>query len=138
MFRAVSFHSSLTQENSRQLELQQKRSLACILGAEYRSYSHALNVTSLPRLDKLREDACVKWAIKAQAQFQHTQLFPINQSEVDTRHRQHFKEYKCKGAKYYNSAVPSIVRALNAQQVHQAGSNRDIRLTTNSGEVILV
>ena len=39
MFGAVCYHSSLTQENSRQLELQLKRSLACILGSEYRSYS---------------------------------------------------------------------------------------------------
>ena len=138
MFGAVCFHSSLTQENSQQLELQQKRSLACILGSEYRSYSHALNVTSLPRLDKLREDACVKWAIKAQANPQHAHLFPINQGEVDTRHRKHFKEYKCKGAKYYNSAVPSMVRALNAQQIQPAGSSREIRLTTNSGELIIV
>ena len=123
---------------SRQLELQQKQSLACILGSEYRSYSHALNITSLSRLDQLREDACVKWEIKAQANPQHAHLFPINQSELDTRHRKYFKEYKCKGAKYYNSAVPSVVRALNAQQVHPAGSNRDIKLNTNSGEVILV
>ena len=138
MFGAVCFHSSLTQENSRQLELQQKRSLACILGSEYRSYRHALEVTLLPRLDQLREDACVKWAMKAQANPQHTQLFPINHSEVDTRSRQSFKEYKCKGAKYYNSAVPHMVRTLNSLQFQPAGSNKEVRITTNSGATIIV
>ena len=34
MFGAVCFHTSLTQDNSRRLELQQKRSLACILGLD--------------------------------------------------------------------------------------------------------
>ena len=43
MFGAVCFLSSLTQENSRQLELQQKRSLACILGSDYRSYRQTLS-----------------------------------------------------------------------------------------------
>ena len=138
MFGAVCYHSSLTQENTRQLELQQKRSLACILGSEYKSYSHALEVTMLPRLDKLREDACVKWAMKAQANPQHTQLFPINHSQVETRNRQFFKEYKCKGAKYFNSAVPHMVRTLNSLQFHPAGSNREVTIITNSGATIIV
>ena len=51
MFEAVCYQSSLTLELSRKLEVQQKRSLAVILGQEYRSYSHALNLTNLPRLD---------------------------------------------------------------------------------------
>ena len=38
MFGAVSFHSSLTQELSRKLELQQKKALAIILGSQYKSY----------------------------------------------------------------------------------------------------
>ena len=68
MFGAVRFHSSLTQEHSRKLKLQQKKlSLACILGLEYRSYSHALKLTSITRIDDLRSDACLKWALKAQA-----------------------------------------------------------------------
>ena len=92
----------------------------------------------LPRLDKLREDACVKWAMKAQANPQHTQLFPINHSEVDTRNRQFFKEYKCKGSKYFNSAVPYMVRTLNSLQFQPAGSNREVTVTTNSGATIIV
>ena len=35
MFGSVCFHSSITNEQSHRLELQQKRSLACILGSNY-------------------------------------------------------------------------------------------------------
>ena len=87
MLGAVCFHSSLTQENSRRLELQQKRSLACILGLEYRSYNHALSLISLPRLDDLRGEACLKWAVKAQANPHHKDLFPLNPSSVETRRK---------------------------------------------------
>ena len=60
MFGLVCFHSSLTQELSHKLELQQGISLAVILGSQYRSYRHSLSLTSLPRLDTLREEACLK------------------------------------------------------------------------------
>jgi hypothetical protein len=123
MFGAVSFHSSLTQEDSRKLELQQKRSLACILGLEYRSYSHALELTSLPRIDDLRSEACLKWAIKAQANPQHTDLFPRNPNLVETRQNKEFKEYFCRSAKFYNSAVPAMVRALNKANHRPAGNS---------------
>ena len=92
----------------------------------------------LPRLDKLRENACVKWAMKARANPQHTLLFPINHSEVDTRNRQFFREYKCKGSKYFNSAAPYMVRTLNSLQFQPAGSNREVTVTTNSGATIIV
>ena len=113
MFGSVCFHSSLTQELSQKLELQQRRSLAVILGSKYRSYRHALTVTSLPRLDLLREEACLKWALRAQSNPLHTEIFPLNTSVVDTRFRPKFKEYKCVSSKFYNSAVPYMTRALN-------------------------
>ena len=105
MFGSVCFHYSLTQEQSQRLELQQKRSLACILGTDYRTYSHALQLTSLKRLDTFRQEACLKWAIKAQKNPQHSDLFPENESTANTRHKQKYREYKCSGAKFYNSAV---------------------------------
>ena len=106
MFGAVSFHSSLTQELSRKLELQQKKALAIILGPQYKSYSNALAVTQLPRIDTLRKDISLKWAIKAQLNPKHTDLFPLRQTEVNTRSRYIFREYFCRSTKYYNSAVP--------------------------------
>ena len=67
----------------------------------------------LPRLDTLRKDISLKWAIKAQLNPKHTDLFPLRQTEVNTRNRYIFREYFCRSTKYYNSAVPWMTRALN-------------------------
>ena len=113
MFGAVSFHSSLSQELSRRLELQQKKALKIVLGSLYRNYRNALELTALPRLDTLREEACLKWALRAQSNPKHTELFPLNLSSADTRHKKKFKEYFCHSTKFYNSAIPSMTRSLN-------------------------
>ena len=78
MFGAVSCHSSPTQELSRKLDLQEK-AWAIILGSQYKSYSNALTLTQLPRLDTLHP--------------KHTDLFPLGQAEVNTRNRNMFREY---------------------------------------------
>ena len=123
MFGAVCFHSALTQEQSKRLELQQKRSLAIILGSNYQNYKNALVLTSLPRLDHLREKACLLWATKAQNNPQHSNLFPINESQANTRFRKKFVEYKCRGSKFYNSAIPAMTRALNQFESYKGLSN---------------
>ena len=120
MFGAVTFHSSLTQELSRRLELQQKKALKIILGPLYRSYRNALDITALPRLDTLREEMCLKWALKAELDPKHSALFPRNESTVDTRNRKEFKEYFCHSAKYFNSAIPSMTRSLNDYYANKA------------------
>ena len=135
MFGAVCFHSSLSSELSQKLELQQKRSFAVILGSSYRSYNHARSLLNLPRLDILREKACLKWALKAQANPQHAGLFPLIQSKVNTRHKKKFVEYFCHTTKYYNSAVPHMTRALNT---HFSRKSDKIVITTKSGIVISV
>ena len=113
MFGSVCFHSSLSAQLSQLLELQQKRCLAIILGSQYRNYTHARSLVNLPRLDSLREESCLKWAIKAQNDPKHSHLFPLSQCEVNTRHRKKFTKYFCRTSKYYNSSVPHMTRALN-------------------------
>ena len=113
MFGAVCFHSSLSLEQRNIIELQQKRSLVIILGSDYRSYSQARSQTNLPELSQLREEACAKWALKAQASQKHSHLFPLNPSQVNTRHKKKFSEPLCKTARYFNSPVPSMIRILN-------------------------
>ena len=115
MFGAVCYHPALTKELSQLLEFQQKRALAIILGSKYQSYKNAVSLTSLPRLDTLRGEACLRWATKAQGNPLHADLFPLNPSEVETRWRPKYKEYKCRTDKFYRSAVPSMIRALNVQ-----------------------
>ena len=75
IFGSVCFHSSLSLEQRNLLELQQKQSLVIILRSDYRSYSQARSQTNIPELIQLREEACVRWALKAQASQKHT-CFP--------------------------------------------------------------
>ena len=113
MFGAVCHHLSLNLDQRNMLELQQKRSLIIILGNNYRSYSHARSLTNLPELNQLREEACKKWAKKAQTSPKHSHLFPLNPSRVETRQRNKFSEPLSRTAKYFNSPVPSMIRTLN-------------------------
>ena len=81
--------------------------------ATYKSYSQARSRTKLPELNQLRQEACEKWALKAQASPKHTHLFPLNPSQIETRHKMKFSEPLCKTARYFNSPVPSMIRTLN-------------------------
>ena len=113
MFGAACYHSALTSDQSDRLELQQKRSLAIILGKKYRNYENARALVNLPKLRSLRESVCLKWALKAAANPQHSHLFPLNQGTIPTRNRQKYIEYHCKGSRFYHSAVPAMTRNLN-------------------------
>ena len=127
MFGAVCFHSSLTAEQSNMLERQQLTCLATILGSEYTTYSRALQLTNLPSLATLRQEACFQWAVKAQVSPQHSHLFPTRPSSHNTRSGTVFQEYQCR------SAVPAMARLLNSLGVAPAGTGTT---TTNSGAVI--
>ena len=132
IFGSVCYHSALKLHQRSQLELQQKRSLAIILGNKYRSYDQARDLLKLPSLEELREEACAKWACKAQASRQHQHLFPKKNSIVQTRTRKEYLEQNCKSAKYFNSAVPSMIRSLNRLE---ADRKNPVTLTTKSGIV---
>ena len=136
MFGAVCFHSSLTGEQSQLLERQQLTCLATILGSEYTTYSRALRLTNLPSLATLREEACLKWAIKAQASPQHSHLFPTRPSN-NTRSGTVFQEYQCRGERYYRSAVPAMARLLNFRGVTPVGTGTGT-ITTKSGRIIQI
>ena len=135
MFGAVCYHSSISLELSQRLELQQKRSFAIILGPKYSGYKGACDSLNLPRIDKLRDLASLKWAMKAKDNSKHSHLFPLNKCPVETRNKKKFSEYSCKSAKYFNSAVPYMTRLLNS---HYEKREDKITITTNSGLVITV
>ena len=130
MFGSVCFHSSLSSDLSQKLELQQKKSFAIILGNQYRSYQHACSLLELPRLDFLREKACLKWALKSKQNPKHSHLFPLNTSKVDTRQKRKFVEYFCHSAKYFKSAVPYMARMLNT---YYESKPDKMTIVTNSG-----
>ena len=63
-FAAPVFHSGLTKDQSRQIEMVQKKALAIILGKNYNNYEHALSNLNLDRLDTRRTTLVLNFAMK--------------------------------------------------------------------------
>ena len=114
---SVVWHSTLTVEQSQNIENVQKLSLKIILGPSYNSYSHALELTGLDRLEVRREDRCLQFGIKSLLHPTHSKMFPVNAevltSTHNTRTKEHFLVNKAKSESYRMSAVPYIQRLLN-------------------------
>jgi hypothetical protein len=113
-FAAPVFHSSLSQEQSRQIEMVQKKAFAVILGRGYTSYESALLSLKQERLDKRRENLSYKFALKCTESTRHKTMFPPNPNyRPNMRHPKPYLEHKCHTSRYYNSTIPTLARLLN-------------------------
>ena len=81
---------------------------------------------------------CVDDHLICPASTQHRHLFPVRPNTMNTRSGQQFKEYQCRTAKYYTSAVPAMARALNARGISPTGSTMGTTITTTSGNLITI
>ena len=109
-----SCHSSLTIEQSGNIEMCQKKALAVILGNEYNSYESALAVLNLERLDHRRTTLCRKFAEKCTLSTRHANMFPKNtQIRHNTRKPKPFFEFMCETSRYFKSSIPYMARLLN-------------------------
>ena len=116
-FAAPVFHSSLSQDLSRQVEMVQKKAFAIILGKVYVSYESALETLQLERLDARRESLSHNFALKCTKSSQHNTIFPLNTNfRENMRHTKKFKEHQCRTSRYYKSAVPYMARLLNKKK----------------------
>ena len=113
-FAAPVFHGGLTQDQSRQLEMVQKKAFAVILGADYVSYESALLALDQERLDKRRLDLSYKFASKCTMSPRHSSIFPPNPNyRPNMRHPKPFMEHLCHTSRYFSSPVPFLARLLN-------------------------
>ena len=113
-FAAPVFHSSLTEDQSNQIELIQKKALAIILGNNYHYYQLALTHSKLERLDLRRENLCNKFAIKCTKDPRHSSMFPLNNKfRSNMRCPKKYLEYQCRTTRYFKSALPYLSRLLN-------------------------
>ena len=88
------WNSSLTLENSQNLERVQKTSLKIILKSEYNTYRNALELTSLTTLSERRLKLCLNFAKKCLKTQEMKQMFPLNLNKeaLNTRFREKFKD----------------------------------------------
>ena len=118
---SVAWHSTLTNEQSNNLESVQKLCLKIILASEYCGYENALEICGLDSLSSRREDKCLKYGLKSLLHPIHSKQFPLNMknSSVDTRKSEHFKVNWAKSESYRMSAIPYIQRMLNQHVKNQ-------------------
>ena len=113
-FAAPVFHSGLSQEQSRQIEMVQKKAFAIILGRTYTSYESALLSLRQERLDKRRQELSYKFALKCTQSHKHSSMFPPNPNyRPNMRHPKPYMEHLCHTSRYYSSPIPSLARLLN-------------------------
>jgi hypothetical protein len=115
-FAAPVFHSSLSKDLIRQVEMVQKKAFAIILV----SYESVLETLQLERLDARRESLSHNFALKCTKSSQHNTIFPLNTNfRENMRHTKKFKEHQCRTSRYYKSAVPYMARLLNKKSRSQ-------------------
>ena len=113
-FAAPVFHSSLTQVQSRKVEMIQKKAFAIILGHDYTNYATALNTLNQERLDVRREKLNLNFALKCIKSYQHRSMFPLNTNQRENmRNTKKYHEPLCRTDRYYRSSIPFMARLLN-------------------------
>ena len=117
-FASPVFHSGLSQEQSRRLEMVQKKACAIILGKDYVSYENALTTLNLERLNARRTALTLDFAIKCSKSPKHSHFFPLNNvARENNRNTKKYKEFQCRTSRYYNSPVPYMARLLNNENL---------------------
>ena len=112
---SVSFHSSLTQEQSNKLEGIQRTCLKVILGEDYLDYQTALEICSLETLETRRKNRCLDFSLKCLKHPRNRRLFPKNSnlSSHDLRVQEPFTVNFARTSSYKNSSIPYCQRLLN-------------------------
>ena len=82
---SVVWSSSITSGESNDLERIQKVALRIILQSEYTDYNNALRITNLQTLKARRSFLSLKFAIKCTKSEKTCDMFPLNQTNIDTR-----------------------------------------------------
>ena len=106
------WHSSLTQENSEDLERVQKSAMRIILGDNYTTYDNALEILMLAKLSDRREKLSLKFAKNCAKNELTKELFPLNSIRCKEKYRvTHANTDRLK-----DSAVPYLQRLLNKDE----------------------
>ena len=88
---ATLWHSSITNGEKNDLERTQKVALKIIFGNTYTTYADALRWTGLDTLSARRSQLCLNFARKCTKNDKTKAMFPLNETDVDTRNWEHYK-----------------------------------------------
>ena len=108
------WNSSITQDDSDDLERVQKVALKVILKTQYQDYDQALHITGLQRLSERRNVLCLRFAKKCLRNKKTSSMFPLNpnyDSRLRNPEKYHVKFAHSDRLKF--SAIPALQRLLN-------------------------
>ena len=90
---AIVWHSSLTIENSEDLERVQKNAMYIIMKDTYTGYQNALKSLGLQTLSDRRRELCLRIALKCVKDGKNSDIFPLNPGnhKLKTRNKQKYK-----------------------------------------------
>ena len=114
---SVIWHSTLTVDQSQDIEHVQKVCLKVIMGDNYNGYDNTLESCGLQKLSVRREEKCLQFGLKSLLHPIHKTMFPVNPQILiqphDTRNSEHFLVNRAKSESYRKSTIPYIQRMLN-------------------------
>ena len=112
------WHSSITQENSDDLERVQKSALKIILKQRYKDYPNALKLLELDTLKQRREQLCLSFALICLKHPKFKKMFPENEKkhEMNTRENEKFKVHFAFTKRLQNSPIIYMQKLLNQNE----------------------
>ena len=113
-YAAPVWSSGITQSQRITVERIQKRACRIILGSGYHEYHSALHECKLDSLQSRRNQLCLSFA-KSLPSSKLRDLLPEDRptNSYNLRSRNTYTAYKCRTERFRNSALPSLIRALN-------------------------
>ena len=108
------FHSGLTQRQSRDIEMIQKRALKISLENSYHNYEVACILMSAEPLSYRRESLCLTFIKKAVKKGLHTDIFKLaDKTRVTRSSNTMLTECTCNTKRYFNSLLVYLSRIYN-------------------------
>ncbi|XP_072017051.1 uncharacterized protein [Amphiura filiformis] len=110
------WNAGITESQVLMLERVQKRALRIILGPDYLSYDHALELCNLTSLQERRKMLCVKFAMDMYKSDEFSAWLPLkvkDKVQYSLRNANHFNKIKCRTNRFQISAIPYFVDLLN-------------------------
>ena len=115
---ATVWHSSLTEENSNDLERVQKSAVRIMLGDSYKGYKKSLDILQIESLKDRREQLCLNFAKKCIKNQKTKDMFPENSKvhQMLTRKPDKFRVTHANTTRFKNSAIIHMQNLLNRNE----------------------
>ena len=112
------WNSSLTCENSSDLERVQKAAVRIIMGKNFENYEDALVRVNLPKLSDRRNELCLKFAKKCTQNEKTQSMFPLKRKlhEMEIRNSEEYQVNHANTERMKKSAIPNMQRILNGNK----------------------